>query len=83
MSDMPSHRLLTTPEAAAYLGVKPGTLADWRWRGGGPPYRKIGKKAIRYALEDLEAWVLSHPLQQHTATDRLPVRLLPPRDSRT
>jgi excisionase family DNA binding protein len=48
--------LLTDVEAAEFLGLKPKTLARWRWKGKGPVYRKIGRK-IRYARSDLEDYV--------------------------
>lgn len=47
---------LTTPEAAEYLGLKPGTLEIWRWAGKGPKYLKLGR-ACRYRLSDLENFV--------------------------
>jgi hypothetical protein len=30
------HPLLTTEEAAAYLGLAPQTLRNWRWQGIAP-----------------------------------------------
>lgn len=48
--------LLTTPQAADRLGLSPTTLEIWRWRGTGPKFRKLGK-AVRYAEEDLDAFV--------------------------
>jgi hypothetical protein len=38
---MEAQPLLTTYEAARYLGVSAGTLANWRCRGKGPPFVKI------------------------------------------
>ncbi len=47
-------RLLTTKEAAAFLGVKPKTLDVWRsTQRYNIPYVKLGG-AIRYDLYDLE-----------------------------
>ncbi len=46
--------LLTTIEAAALLGTSPRTLEDWRLRGGGPIYRKVGRRLVRYSPTDLE-----------------------------
>lgn len=51
--------LLSTKEAAAHLGLSPRTLDFWRHRGCGPRWRRIGAKAIRYALEDLIAFAAS------------------------
>lgn len=48
--------LLTEAEVAELLGVRPKTLARWRWQGQGPIFRKIGRKPL-YALEDVEAYI--------------------------
>jgi excisionase family DNA binding protein len=48
--------LLTPAEAAAYLRLEEHTLANWCWRGEGPPYVRIDRR-VRYRREDLEAWV--------------------------
>lgn len=45
-------RLLTTTEAAAFLAVSHRTLEDWRLRGGGPRFRKMGR-LVRYHTADL------------------------------
>ena len=34
-----------------------GVLANWRYRGEGPPYYRLGKKKILYAVEEAEAWL--------------------------
>lgn len=39
-------RGLTTRQAAEVLGVSPRTLEDWRLRGGGPVYRKVGRRLV-------------------------------------
>lgn len=48
---------LTQDEVAErYRGlVSVGTLANWRFKGVGPNYVKIGK-AVLYAESDLDAW---------------------------
>lgn len=53
----PGGRLLSTVEAGAVLGVSPRTLEDWRLRGGGPQFRKLGRRIVRYLAEDLAAFV--------------------------
>lgn len=45
--------LLTTPEAATYLNLKPATLEQWRWNGRGPRFVKIGR-SCRYRQTDLD-----------------------------
>lgn len=49
-------RLLTTTEAAAYLGFDPGTLENWRYKQRGPRWVRIGR-TIRYDQADLDAWI--------------------------
>ena len=48
--------VVDTPAAAARVGLNPGTLATYRVRGGGPRYMRFGG-SVRYALDDLKAWV--------------------------
>lgn len=49
--------LLTTEQAARYLGKAPNTLERDRVSGlNCPPYVKLGRH-VRYRLPDLEAWV--------------------------
>lgn len=48
-------RYLTEHEAAQLLGVKRGTLSNWRSQRRGPAYcRYNGGRVIRYRLADLE-----------------------------
>ncbi|KWT75289.1 MULTISPECIES: helix-turn-helix domain-containing protein [unclassified Variovorax] len=48
-------RYLTNDEAAAFLRLSPRTLEKQRVIGGGPRFRKFGRR-VMYALSDLEAW---------------------------
>jgi hypothetical protein len=48
-------------QAAVFLGLKnPRTMAAWRLRRCGPPYRRIGARLVRYAKSDLIAWANRH-----------------------
>lgn len=48
---------MTPQEAAAYLGIKPATLASWRSSGRRKiPYLKIGRRVV-YRRSDLDAWL--------------------------
>jgi len=51
--------LLTPEQAAAKLAINPKTLAQWRYRGEGPTFVKLGKRAVRYDIADLDAWIES------------------------
>lgn len=48
-------RRLTEKEAAARLALSTRTLQQWRVRGGGPPFLKLGA-AVRYDSDALERW---------------------------
>ena len=43
---------LTTPQAAAFLGVRPHSMENDRVKGRGPPFYRVGR-SVRYALLDL------------------------------
>lgn len=49
--------LLNETEAAAFLGVKRPTMANWRWKKTGPIWVKIGSKLVRYRRADLLSFV--------------------------
>lgn len=54
-------RLLTTVEAACYLGVSEHWLKTSRFRPelDGPPFIKMNR-AVRYDIHDLNAWLDAH-----------------------
>jgi hypothetical protein len=52
-------RYLTNDEAASYLRLSPRTLEKQRVIGGGPKFRKFGRR-VMYALTDLDAWADQH-----------------------
>ena len=56
MTDAQKTILMPTGAAADYLTLSRRTLETWRVRGCGPRFRKIGN-AVRYALDDLQAFV--------------------------
>ena len=47
---------LNDKEAARFLRLSPQTLRNWRTQSRGPAYIKAGR-AIRYAMEDLRAYM--------------------------
>nr|ART39205.1 H120 [uncultured bacterium] len=48
-------RYLTNDEAAEFLRLSPRTLEKQRVIGGGPRFRKFGRR-VMYAVADLETW---------------------------
>lgn len=54
-----SNQLLTTKEAARFLGISKAFLERDRWAGAKIPFIKVGNRAVRYRFEDLQAYVSS------------------------
>ncbi|MCX5565817.1 helix-turn-helix domain-containing protein [Alcaligenes phenolicus] len=52
-------RYLTNDEAAQYLRLSPRTMEKQRVIGGGPKFRKFGRR-VMYAVADLDAWADAH-----------------------
>jgi len=49
--------LLTTKEAAEFLTLSEAFLEKDRWSGPKISFIKVGSRAVRYRLEDLEAYL--------------------------
>lgn len=60
--------LLSQLEAAALIGVSERTLECWRWRGSGPPFVKISRRAVRYRRRDIQQWI-SERIQHSTSEE--------------
>jgi len=58
----------TPQETAVFLRLSEQTLANWRWRGCGPPYQKING-AVRYDPAAVREWATDRT-QTSTADDR-------------
>ena len=56
-AELKPDRLLTTKEAAAYLGVSAAFLERDRWAGARIPFVRVGSRAVRYRLGELENYV--------------------------
>lgn len=65
-------KLFKETEAAAVLGVEPGTLRKWRWEGKGPKFLKIGS-SVRYSIEDIQTFIAEarrqNTSEQYTAKE--------------
>jgi hypothetical protein len=57
-------RYQTELQVAALLHVSRRTLQGWRWRGGGPPFVRVGR-AVRYDPVELRTWL---DAQRRTST---------------
>lgn len=50
-------KLLSTSQAAEYLGVSKAFLERDRWAGARIPFIKIGSRAVRYRQTDLDEYI--------------------------
>lgn len=57
-------KMLSTPEAALYLGLGKSTMDKLRLTGEGAPYLKLGNRVV-YDPDDLDAWASA---RKHTST---------------
>jgi len=59
----PSPKLfLKSTEVETIYGISANTLANWRFKGTGPRYHKVGG-AVRYKVEDLESFMESKKIR--------------------
>ena len=65
--------LLNQRQAADLIGVSERTLECWRSRGGGPPFVKISRRAVRYRRQDIDQWV-GERVQRSTSEELRPAR---------
>jgi len=56
--------LLYPADAARRIGVAERTLADWRRRGTGPDWIKVGSRTVRYPARALGAWLSERTVRQ-------------------
>lgn len=56
-ADRPSRRWATTKEAADYTSLSVSYLEKDRMKGGGIPFRRLPTGAIRYDLNEVDAWM--------------------------
>lgn len=71
-----SKQLLSPKEAAEFLGIPLGTLAQWRSQRRGPPYIKLEERLVRYRHSDLEEYLSGHSVDPGELGDvPIPVRI--------
>ncbi len=70
----PVNRLfLNNDEAAQFLNLSPRTLEKQRVIGGGPRFRKFGRRVL-YAVSDLEVWANARTFETTSDPDYTPLR---------
>lgn len=59
MTEMIKLDVFYTPsEVSKIIGISKATLANWRvTRSDGPPFIRVGGRAIRYSANDLLEWL--------------------------
>lgn len=65
--EMESRRLLRTAEAARVLGLSRSWLEKLRLTGDGPPFVRIGTRAVAYWSDDLLRWAEARPRYNSTS----------------
>ncbi len=53
----PQVRVISESEAAARLSLSRRCLQEYRLRGTGPKFIRLGDRRIGYDLRDLDAWI--------------------------
>lgn len=53
-------KYLTEKQVEEQYGLRVRTLQNWRSLGEGPQYIKVGKRLVRYRVEDLDRFMESH-----------------------
>jgi predicted DNA-binding transcriptional regulator AlpA len=58
-SDQSDTCTLASPDAARYIGMSDSWLRQSRMasRGDGPPFLRVGSRAVRYLRGDLDEWL--------------------------
>lgn len=59
--------ILTERDAARMISMSVDWLRERRWHGDGPPYLRIGVKAIRYERDALLDFMRSHRVDHQPA----------------
>lgn len=54
--------LIDGRQLASWLGLSPRTIEVWRWKGGGPKYRKVGRY-VRYRKGVVREWMESREFE--------------------
>lgn len=49
--------LMTPLQAAGYLNLSVGTMANWRYGGRGPDYIRVSDRKIGYRKADIDTWL--------------------------
>ncbi len=62
--------LVDQVEAAELMGVSPSLLRDWRFKGAGPQYIRLGHRTVRYKRSDLERFIATRKVDPSKGRQR-------------
>lgn len=68
---MSMQNLVDSKTAAEILGVSVAFLERDRWEGARIPFCKVGKRAVRYRLSDLEKYIEKQIRQSTSESDEI------------
>jgi predicted DNA-binding transcriptional regulator AlpA len=77
----PIRRVLRTPAAAHYVNLGIPTLEKFRLSGEGPRFIRLGRRAIGYDVEDLDAWLAERKTTSTSASPRAQRKVSRPRSA--
>jgi Helix-turn-helix domain len=61
------YEFLSTAQLAEELRVDPRTTRRWRATGEGPPYIRVGRRAVLYDRRDVERWLAARRFAHQAA----------------
>jgi predicted DNA-binding transcriptional regulator AlpA len=64
---------MRTPAASLYIGIAESTLNKMRLTGDGPPFVKVGPRAVAYRKADLDAWLAARVRRSTSDNPMAPV----------
>lgn len=57
LNEMPAGAMLSTKDLADLLGLEKSTPAQWRAKGFGPKFIRLGGKKVYYPVRELLSWL--------------------------
>ena len=69
IAPFPAPALLNEQQAAKMLNLNVASVRNWRLRGGGPKFIKVGR-LVRYRPADIEDWIEKRTFASTSALGR-------------
>lgn len=71
MRNLLKQDFLSPAEVEQKYGILESTLNQWRYKGKGPAYFKLGRK-VRYAVSEIEEWVMKRLVLTSDSREKSP-----------